>query len=304
MKIQTTKIQTTLTLLLSTLCLAVFVAAEAAAQVAEAPKAKILYFTRSNGEGHSPARMRDDGTTLSGAALKKYCEERNIELVESHDGTIFDGDVSEYDAFVFFTSGGLQNANNRVPTMLPMSDDGIMNLIESVRSGKGFVAIHSGADTHSNVRIDRRCPYVAMVGGRSAGHGPQQFMTFQAAEPVELPWLKEVDGRFTAHDQWYAMHELNPDMRVIFAMQTKDLYPHPDNIRHYGRPDFPLCWIRMEDKGRVAYVPMGRDDRFWWNEWNVRTVGEFIEWSLGRFDMDVTPNINTVCPGYAEMPNR
>ena len=63
-----------LTLLLSTLCLVVFIAAEAAAQVAEAPKgAKVLYFTRSSGEGHSPARMREDGTTLSGAALKKYC---------------------------------------------------------------------------------------------------------------------------------------------------------------------------------------------------------------------------------------
>ena len=297
------KIPTTLTLLLSTLCFAVFIAAAAAAQVAEAPqKGKVLYFTRSSSDGHSPARMREDGTTLSGAALKQYCEDRNIELVESHDGTIFDGDVSEYDAFVFYTTGGLQDVNNRVPTMLPVSDKGVMNLIESVRAGKGFVAIHAGTDTHCKLSIEGKDPYTAMVGGRFCGHGPSQFMTIQAAEPVEVPWLKEIKGKFTAFEEWYAIREFNPDMHVVFAMRTKDLYPLPDNIKHYGRPDFPLCWIRMEGKGRVAYTPMGHDDKFWWNAWNVRTVGEFIEWSLGRFDMDMTPNIDKVCPGYAEMP--
>jgi len=108
------KTRMTLTLLLSVLCLTFVLVAETTAQTARSSptekKTKVLYFTRSSGEGHSPARMREYGTTLSGVALKKYCEERNIELVESHDGKIFDGDVSEYDAFVFYTTGGLQDS--------------------------------------------------------------------------------------------------------------------------------------------------------------------------------------------------
>jgi len=295
-----------LTSLLSTFCLAVFFTAEIKSQVVQKPtmgkKAKILYFTRSSSEGHSPAQMREDGTTLSGEALKKYFETKNVELVESHDGSIFDGDIGEYDAFVFYTTGGLQDENNKVPTMRPMSDEGIMKLIESVRKGKGFVAIHAGTDTHCKLRVNGNDPYVAMSGGRFCGHGPSQFMTIKAVEPAEVPWLKELKGKFTAHDEWYAMREFNPDMHVIYSLQTKDLYPHPDNIKNYDRPDFPLCWIRMEGKGRVAYTPMGHDDKFWWNAANVRSVGEFIEWSLGRFDMDTTPNIDKICPGYAEMP--
>ena len=299
-------IRSTLTLLLLTLCLAMFFIAETTTQVAAQPKtgkkAKVLYFTRSSSDGHSPAKMRENGTTLSGEALSKYCVARNIELVESHDGTIFDGDVSEYDAFVFYTTGGLQDENKKVLTMLPMSDKGIMNLVESVRSGKGFVAIHSGTDTHCKLRVNGKDPYVAMSGGLFCGHGPQQFVTIKAVEPVELPWLKELKGTFTTYDEWYAMREINPDMHVIYAMHGKDLYPHPDNIKNYGRPDYPLCWIRMEGKGRVAYTPVGHDDKFWWNAANVRSVGEFIEWSVCRFDMDTTSNIAKVCPGYAEMP--
>ncbi len=280
-------------------CIAFLFAAEVHAQER---KAKVLYFTRSSGEGHSPARMREDGTTLSGAELKKYCDAKNIELIESHDGRIFDSDVREYDAFVFYTTGGLQDDNDKIPTMYPMSEAGILKLIESVRGGKGFVAIHSGTDTHCKVRINGKDPYVALSGGRFCGHGPSQFMTIKAVEPVEVPWLKEVRGVFTAHDEWYAMREFNPDMHVIYALQTENLYPHPDNIKNYGRPDFPLCWIRMEGKGRVAYTPMGHDDRYWWNAENVRRIGEFVEWSVGRFDMDTTPNIEKICPGHAEMP--
>lgn len=265
-------------------------------------KAKILFFTRSSGGGHSPARMREDGTTLAGTALKKYCLAHNMELVESHDGQIFDGDISEYDGFVFYTTGGLQDKNTEVPTMLPMTDDGIKKLVAAVRSGKGLVGVHSATDTHCKLRIDDKDPYVAMMGGLFCGHGPSQFATVEGTEPVELPWLKEVSGKVTAYEEWYAMRKFNPDMHVVFAMKTEGLYPHPDNRNAYGRPDYPLCWIRKEGNGRVAYTPFGHDDKYWWEAENVRRVGEFIEWSIGRFDMDTTPNIDKITPHHAEMP--
>jgi type 1 glutamine amidotransferase len=265
-------------------------------------KAKILYFTRSSSEGHSPARMREDGTTLSGAALKKYCNARNIELVESHDGQIFDSDVSSYNGFVFYTTGGLQDENQKVPTMHPVSDSGIKNLIESVRTGTGLVGIHSATDTHCKVRVDGKDPYVAMMGGRFCGHGPQQYATPIVTEPIELPYLKAMNGKLTAYEEWYAMREYNTDMHIIFAMNTEaeglDGYEH----HHYSRPPFPLSWIRMEGKGRVAYTPFGHDDKYWWNAENVQRVGELIEWSLGRFEMDTTPNLNNVAPNCETMP--
>jgi hypothetical protein len=73
----------------------------------EAKKAKVLHFTRSQGFEHDPAKLLPDGTTLSGQALKTYFADKNIELVETQDGGAFDGDLDQYDGFIFYTSGNL-----------------------------------------------------------------------------------------------------------------------------------------------------------------------------------------------------
>jgi len=72
--------------------------------------ARVLHFTRSQGFEHDPARLLEDGTTVSGRGLAKYFADMNkrIEVIETQDGTIFDGDLSQFDAFVFYTSGNFQ----------------------------------------------------------------------------------------------------------------------------------------------------------------------------------------------------
>ncbi len=261
--------------------------------------AKVLVYTRSTGFKHDPAKIREDGTTICGEALKKYFADKNVEIVESQDGSLFDKNLNQYDAFVFYTCGTLtdkggENDNN------PMTEKGVKALFNAVKRGKGFVAIHSGCDTEGGWKNDEGVDvYTAFVGARFAGHGPSQFATVTAPEPVEMPWIKANGGKDTAYEEWYTMHTYAKDIHVVLAQNPEGL-----EGREYRRPTYPSSWIRAEGNGRVAYCAYGHDNRYWQNYENVGKVAEFIEWSIGRFDMDTTPNIAEVTPGANEMPRR
>lgn len=272
---------------------------DAAEKNQEQKKAKILHFTRSQGFEHGPAKRLEDGTTISGNALKKYFEPLSIELVETQDGRVFDGDIDQYDAFSFYTSGNLEDSNgSRNPHSFAMSGEGVRKMIDAVRNGKGFLGIHSGCDTYCNQKEKGKDIFTSFVGARFSGHGPQQVATVSITEPVELPWIKKIEGKtYTAHEEWYGMLQFNPDIHVVLIQETEGM--EGDD---YNRPPFPSSWIRKEGKGRVAYTAFGHRDDFWEDEENVARVGEFLLWGVGRFEMDTTPNFEKLTPKGNQPP--
>jgi type 1 glutamine amidotransferase len=180
-----------------------------------------------------------------------------------------------------------------------MTAEGLRKMIAAVRAGKGFVGIHSGTDTHCGQNEDGIDLYTKFVGARFHGHGPQQFGTATIVEPAAFPHLKESGKRITTWEEWYGMRQYNKDLHVILYMETAGM-----DGKDYARPPFPLCWIRKEGTGRVAFSAFGHDDRYFQNTENVRRIGELVEWSVGRFEADTTPNIDKVTPGANELPPR
>jgi len=270
----------------------------------EVKPAKILVFTRSQGYEHEPAKLLDDGTTGAGQALKKYFAEKNknIEIVETQDGGVFDGDISQYDAFVFYTSGNLLNPDgSKNDKAKPMTEAGLRKLFAAVQAGKGFVGIHSATDTVSNLRDENGVDiYTKFVGARFTGHGDQQTATLTIVQPTAFPNLKEAGNEITLRDEWYAMNQFAKDMHVVLIQDTAKM--EKGEPAHYGRPPFPSSWIRKEGTGRVAYTAFGHDNRYFTG--TVQWIGDFVEWAVGRFDADTTPNIEQVTPGFGEMPSR
>ena len=278
--------------------------ANQAANAQDARPVRVLHFTRSQGFEHSPARRLEDGTTVSGRGLTSYFADKNVELFETQDGTIFDGDLSGFDAFIFYTSGNLLDpAGSKNDSARAMTLAGFQNLLAAVRGGKGFVGIHSATDTHigNAMRADDGTDlYTRFVGARFTSHGPDQYGTLTIVQPTAFPHLRESGQRITTWDEWYAMGQFNSDMHVILIQETAGMFPDRD----YARPPFPMTWIRREGEGRVAYTSFGHLDSYFRNMENVRRIGELVEWSVGRFNADTTPNINAVTPGYAQMPPR
>ena len=264
----------------------------------ESKTAKILYFTRSQSFEHGPAKLLDNGITVSGQALQKYFADKNIEVVETQDGGVFDGDLDQYDAFVFYTSGNLLDANgSKNAQAKPMSEAGLRKMFAAVQNGKGFVGIHAATDTYCNLKDDNGVDlYTKFIGARFTGHGPQQFSTLTVvAEPTTFPFIKDSGKHITTWDEWYGMNQFNKDLHVLLIQETAGM-----DGKDYDRPPFPATWIRQEGKGRVAYTSFGHDNRYFQNTENVRRAADMIEWAVGRFDADTTPNIDRVTPRVNE----
>jgi len=274
----------------------------------EVRPAKVLHFTRSQGFEHDPARRLDDGTTVSGRALARYFAgmNKNIEVVETQDGTIFDGDLSQFDAFVFYTSGNLLNPEGSKNNYArAMTEAGLRNMFAAVRAGKGFVGIHAATDTHSNIRDENGVDlYTRFVGARFTGHGPDQFGTLTIVQPTAFPFLQESGKRITTWDEWYGMGYFADDLHVLLIQETVGADGTRMDGRDYDRPPFPMTWIRQEGEGRVAYTSFGHSNWYFQNTENVRRIAELVEWAVGRFDADTTPNIEQVTPSFRTMPGR
>ena len=270
----------------------------------ELKPAKILIFTRSQGFEHEPARWVDNGTG-TGRILAAYFAEnnKNIEIVETQDGRIFDGNLDQFDAFVFYTSGNLRGGvaaddvrRQRNAAFYPMSEAGLRNLIAAVRAGKGFVGIHAATDTHSGDLVEDGVDiYTRFVGARFTSHGRDQNATLTVVQPTAFPFLKEKGNSFVFFDEWYGMNQFNTDMHVVLIQETEGMRGND-----YNRPPYPMTWIRAEGEGRVAYTSVGHNNRYMTGI--VGLIGDLVEWSIGRFDADTTPNIETVTPGFRQMP--
>ena len=87
---------------------------------------------------------------------------------------MFDGDLDQWDAFAFYTTGDLTKPDTQKDT--PMSVQGKQRLLDAIAGGKGFIGFHCATDTfHSPGRGDENQehpdPYIAMVGGEFIIHG-------------------------------------------------------------------------------------------------------------------------------------
>ena len=270
----------------------------------EVEPARILVFTRSQGFQHQPAERLDDGTTGTGRILTAYFRayNKNVEIVETQDGRVFDGDIDQYDAFVFYTSGNLLSADgSKNEHAHPMTEAGLRRMIAAVRGGKGFVGIHAATDSHSGIVEDGGDIFTRFVGARFTGHGPDQYAKLTVVQPTAFPFLKGKGEYFTFFDEWYGMGQFSPDMHVILIQETEGMYGYPNTTHNdYARPPYPMSWIRAEGQGRVAYTSVGHNNQYLTHI--IGLVGDLVEWSIGRFDADTTPNIETVTPGFRQMP--
>ena len=268
---------------------------------AEQKTRKVLYFDRSNSYVHPPTESRDDGSTICGDALIELGKELNFEVVCTKDSSIFESDLSQFDAIFFYTCGTLDEDGGTSPK--GMSPKGVANFFNAIRNGVGLIGVHSATDTwktpgeaNENQPVENRTEYTKLIGGQFLKHGSQQETTLKVIEPAQLPFMKSRSPEFKYFDEWYCLKNFNPDMHVLLVMDTAAM--NKDGVNScYNRPPQPIAWARMEGKGRVAYSALGHNNSSWWDETNRGVVSDLFRFVLGDIDIDLTPNIETVTPG-------
>jgi type 1 glutamine amidotransferase len=216
------------------------------------------------------------------------------------DGTVFDGDLDQYGAFVFYTTGDLTQAGRDGTP--PMSARGKQRLLEAVAAGKGFVGSHCASDTFHSTRsadgTEVKDPYIEMLGGEFISHGRQQDARMKVVD-AGFPGMQVAEAGFVMHEEWYSLKNLAPDMHVLLVNETEGM-----DGRDYQRPPFPATWARMHGRGRVFYTSMGHREDVWTNPTFQSILIGGIKWALGEVNAEIPTNLNDVTPRANELPPR
>ena len=140
-------------------------------------------------------------------------------------------------------------------------------------------------------------PYIIMCGGEFSGHGSQQKSWIRVVTK-DFPGLESLQD-FEMHEEWYGLHNLNPNMQAILVQDTATMKVDPrtgQRERDYQRPPFPNTWAKPYGKGRVFYTSMGHREDVWENATFQQLLTGGLSWALGNVEADVTPNIDKVTP--------
>lgn len=270
---------------------------------ADDKRKKILFYNKSEGFEHSVVASKDGGPTYAERMLKEFANPAGFDFVATKDGTVFEGDLDQYDGFLFFTQGDLTKSG--LDKQPPVTEKGKQRLLDAVASGKGFVGNHCASDTfHSaghkagqafvnQTDID---PYIAMVGGEFIRHGRQQKARMKCVD-TKFPGAEKAGEGFDLNEEWYSLKNFATDMHVILVQETQGMQD-----KDYDRPPYPATWARMHSKGRVFYTSMGHREDVWTSPVFQALMVGALRWSTGQGEADLTPNMKQVTPEATVLP--
>lgn len=222
---------------------------------------KVLIYTK-NGEGYV-----HDNIAASVVALEKICKAEGIETQVSDDPSLFTSEnLAAYDALIF------SNTNNEAFD----TDEQRKAFQEFIRSGKGFVAIHSANAS------ERDWPwYRAMVGGKFLRHPPYQEFEVLVTDPGH-PSTDMLPSPWVVNDECYYSNYFNPAIRVLLSANLatvedpqREVYPGVT----FG-DQLPLCWTNHFEGGKQWYTALGHDSAFYSDPLFVAHLRGGILWAI------------------------
>jgi type 1 glutamine amidotransferase len=260
---------------------------------------RVLLFTKSSGFEHEVVKRNGGKLSLAENILTDLGMKNDAEITATKDGRVFDGDLSGYSSFCFFTTGNLtEPGTDRAP---PMSAHGKNALLAAIRQGKGFLGLHCASDTfHSKgdafLTQTTPDPYISMLGGEFLSHGRQQEARVRVVDAM-FPGLRTLSEGFKVFEEWYSLKNFSKDLHVIMVLETEGMQDS-----EYARPPFPLAWARKEGKGRVYFNAMGHREDVWTSDLFQRMLAGALAWTTGKTDVDLTSNMFEATPQASTLP--
>jgi uncharacterized protein len=227
---------------------------------AERPPERILYFTQSAGYRH-------EVLPLSKAILTQLGRDSGIfEVDATEDTAAFSTEnLDGYAAVMFYTTGEL-----------PMSGVEKMALLDFVRSGRGFLGVHSATDTFYTWP-----DYLDLIGGYFNGHPWHQAVTIDVADPGD-PLVAFLGNSLQVEDEIYQISDFDyrgSHVLLRLDQSSVDLGRPGVHRRFYG---WPLAWTRSYGQGRVFYTALGHEASVWRDSRYQRMLTSAILWSVRR----------------------
>jgi type 1 glutamine amidotransferase len=222
-------------------------------------KRRLLYLTLSAGYKHtSVAPSRDIVREIGGRSGA-------FETVGVEEVSLFTPEnLKQYDAVMFYTSGEL-----------PMNEEQKRALIDFVRTGHGFVGVHSATDTFYLWE-----DYLKLIGGYFNNHPWHQQVTVEVVDPWS-PIVKFLGQSFQINDEIYQISDFQADTSQVLLRldpSSVDMTNPGVHRRFYG---WPLAWTRWDGRGRVFYTALGHDEAVWNDPRFQEMLLGGIKWAMG-----------------------
>ena len=221
---------------------------------------RLLYMTLSAGYKHA-------SVAPSEAIVKEIGERSGLfkTTVTQDVGAFTPENLKKYDVVMFYTTGEL-----------PMTEAEKSAFINFVRSGHGFVGVHSATDTFYEWQ-----DYLELIGGYFNDHPWHQMVTVNVADPSD-PIVRFLGKSFQVDDEIYQIADFQyKTSHVLLRLDPNSVDLHKPNVhfRFYG---WPLAWTRRDGKGRVFYTALGHEEAVWKSQWYQQLLLNGIKYAMGR----------------------
>jgi uncharacterized protein len=224
-------------------------------------KGRLLYLTLSAGFKH-------DSVPLSREIVTQIGEDSGaFDVTLADDVSPFTSDnLRNYDAVMFYTTGEL-----------PMDAQQKEAFIQFVRSGHGFVGVHSATDT-----FYMWPEYLELIGGYFNDHPWHQNVTVKVEDPTNPIVSGWGSSSFQINDEIYQISDFQyRDSHVLLRLDPTSVDMKKPGVRprFYG---WPLAWTRNDGKGRVFYTGLGHEQAVWRDPRYQQMLLHGIKWAMGR----------------------
>lgn len=218
---------------------------------------RVLVFTKTAGFRHGSINA---GVT----AVRELGEDHGFEVTHTEDAGVFtDRSLAAFAVIVFLNTTG---------DVLDAEQEGAMERF--IRSGKGFVGIHSATDTEYDWAW-----YTGLVGAQFRSHPPVQPAEIDVIDR-DHPSTSQLPERWPRVDEWYDFRA-RPDASVRVLMNLDE---STYNGGQMGDPH-PIAWCHHYDGGRAIYTAGGHtNESFAEPDFRLHLAGA-VRWAAG-FDGD------------------
>jgi type 1 glutamine amidotransferase len=222
-------------------------------------KRKVLYLTHSAGFKHQVLPESEK-------VFKEIGEKSGaFEVVATQDCSMLSKEsLKQFDVVAFYTTGEL-----------PISDEQKKDFIAFIKSGKGFIGIHSATDT-----FYKWAEYGEMIGGYFDQHPWHQEVTVKV-EDQKHPATKHLGSSFKITDEIYQHKNFSrQNLHVLLSLDVSSVDLTKPNV-HRTDKDFALAWTRNYGKGRVFYTALGHRPEVWNDERFQKLLIGAVKWAAG-----------------------
>ena len=199
---------------------------------------KVLLFTKTDGFHHESIQ---EGV----AAIRQLANRNNFAVDWQENASVFnDKALENYKVVIFLnTTGNILN------------DEQQAAFEKFIKGGKGYVGIHSAADTEYDWAW-----YTKMVGMMFKIH-PQQQTAYLKVEDSNFPGMERFPKKLLWTDEWYEYGERkSTDLKVLVTVDEKTYDPKVkwgDNEGKGMGAVHPIAWYHPYDGGRAFYTGLG-----------------------------------------------